>query len=281
MMHERIVRMLDTEMRVLTDDDDLARALDYVLPHAEQRGPVAGRESFVVARHAQGLELRPERGASSLHAERAAVLAELSERLHRAALEPFRDAVRVHAALGSWRGRAFLLVGGKGAGKTTLLLRLLLDGCEAHGDELVLIRNGEALAFPRKFYVKQGTLAVVPELARLSERLPAVRDGKGSVIRAFEPGDAGRPWRIEPVRVAAIVALDAGFEAGESRIEPLPAYLAVERVLAQSSLPPDSTAEAVRDTCALVDGCRTWRLIVGRPEDASRVLRNVEILDNG
>jgi hypothetical protein len=81
--------------------------------------------------------------------------------------------------------------------------------------------------------------------------------------------------------LAAIVALEAGFEAGESRIEPLPAYLAVERVLAQSSLPQATTAEAVRDTCALVDGCRTWRLIVGRPEDASRLLRDPAILDNG
>ena len=272
MMHERIVRMLSTEMRIVTDDDDLARALEYVLPHAEQPEAATGRASFVVARHGQGFELRPEGGAPSLHADRAAVLAELSEQLHRAALDPFQDTPRVHAALGSWRGRVFLLVGGKAAGKTTLLLRLFFDGCEAHGDELVLIRAGQALAFPRKFYVKQGTLGVVPELSRIAERLPAVRDGKGAVIRAFEPGDAGPTWRIEAVRPAAIVALDPGFE-GESRIEPLPVYLAVDRVLAQSSLPPERTAEAIRDICALVDACRTWRLLVGTPEDASRKLR--------
>ena len=272
MMHERSVRMLGTEMRVSTDDDDLALALEYVLPHAEQPGPATGGASFVVARHDRGFELRQEGGASTVHAERAAALAELSERLHRAALEPFEDALRVHAALGAWHGRAFLLVGAKGAGKTTLLLRLLFDGCEAHGDELVLIREGEALAFPRKLYVKHGTLELIPELAGIASRLPAVRDGKGTAIRAFEPADAGRPWRILPVRPAAIVVLDPAF--GEpSRLEPFPAYLTVERVLAQSSVPPQRTAEAIREVCALADECRTWRLLVGNPGEASRHLR--------
>ena len=273
MSTERVLQLLATRIRIVTDDPDVADALDYLVPGAEQEFAIRSGAAFAIRRGEYGLVLDEEGHADRrVVGERAAVLAQLFERIHVAALGPFVDAVRVHAASGMCGDRAFLIVGAKGSGKTSLALRLLFDGSRMFGDELVLLRAGEALAFPRKFYVKPGTLSLVPELGPLAPRLPAVLDGRGGTIRAFEPPDAGFPWRIEPVRPDVLVVLEPAF-GGPSRIEELPRYRTVQRVLDQAGVPEHRTSEAIREVCRAVDACRTLLLRVGTPGGAGDAVR--------
>jgi len=272
MTGERVLRLLATEIRIATDDPGVAGALDYLVPGAEQDVPLRSRVAFSIRRQADGFALERDGAVCAMVLQRSDLLAELFERIHQAALEPFADAVRIHAASGSCGGRAFLAVGPKGAGKTSLALRLLFDGCRAFGDELVLLRGGQALAFPRKFYVKEGTIALIPELAELSGRLPRMRDAQESAIRAFEPGDAGLPWRIEPARPEVVLVLEPAF-GRPSRVESFPRFRTVQRILSQANLPEHRKAAAIREICDVVDGCRTFRLRMGDLDDAGAAAR--------
>ena len=273
-MSERVLQLLATEICIATDDPAIAAALDYIAPRAEQDVALRARVAYTVLRRGDGFAIERDGASCGVVAQRAAVLGELFERIHAATLEPFADAVRVHAASGSCEGRAFLAVGPKGAGKTTLALRLLFDGWRVFGDELVLLREGRTLAFPRKFYVKPGTVGLIPELAGISETLPAVRDARGSPILAFEPGDAGLPWRIETVRPEVVVVIEPAF-ANESRIDEFPRFRTVERILSQAALPGHRKGEAIQEVCAAVDRCRTFLLRLGPLDAAAAALRDV------
>ena len=273
-MSERVLQLLATEVCIATDDPAIAAALDYIVPGAEQDVPLRTRVEYAVRRRRDGFAIERDGACCAVVGQRQAVLGELFERIHAATLEPFADAVRVHAASGSCGGRAFLAVGPKGAGKTSLALRLLFDGCLVFGDELVLLRGERAIAFPRKFYVKPGTVDLIPELAGLSGRLPAVRDARGSPILAFEPGDAGLPWRIETVRPKVVVVIEPAFPH-ESRIDELPRYRAVERILSQAALPEHRKGEAIHEVCEVVESCQTLVLRLGPLDAAAAALRNV------
>jgi hypothetical protein len=274
MSGERVVQLLATRIRIVTDDPGVAAALDYLVPGAEQDVPLRARARFTIHRRDEGFVLEQEGVAGRVVVPgRAGVLAELFERIHLAALEPFRDAVRIHAASGTLADRAFLAIGAKGSGKTSLALRMLFDGCRVFGDELVLLQAGESLAFPRKFYVKPGTLRLVPEIAPLAGRLPAIPDGRGGAIRAFEPRDAGLAWRIEPVRPEVLFVLEPDF-GGPSRVVELPAFRTVERLLGQAALPAHRMSESVREVCELVECCRSFLLRVGSPREAGEAVRS-------
>lgn len=270
---ERVLRLLATELRISTDDPGIAAALDYIVPGAEQDVPLRARVAYSVWRRPDGFAIERDGVACGAVASRQAVLAELFERIHAATLEPFADAIRVHAASGSCDGRVFLAVGPKGSGKTSLALRLLLDGCRLYGDELVLLRGETAIAFPRKFYLKPGTIGLFPELEGISGRLPAVHDARGSAILAFEPGDVGLPWRIKSAPPEVVVVIEPA-RGSASRVEHLPRFRAVERILSQASLPEHRKGAAIREVCEAVERCRTFLLRMGPLDAAAAAVRN-------
>jgi hypothetical protein len=97
------------------------------------------------------------------------------------------------------------------SGKTTLALHLLLEGMEMVGDELVLLRDGLAAAFPRKFYPRESSLALLPDVKLAGSDLPFVTDTHGAKRIAIDPAELGRPWRIARAPVKAVFYLDPDF----------------------------------------------------------------------
>ena len=86
-------------------------------------------------------------------------------------------------------GRRVVVIGPSGAGKTTTALGLLAAGARVDGDECVLVAGGQVVAVPRRFLVKSGTAALVPERPRGWRRRSTSATGSRR-CRSSIPGSA-------------------------------------------------------------------------------------------
>jgi hypothetical protein len=192
------------------------------------------------------------------------VLYVLYGRCHARALEPLAATgwAWLHGGIVGVAGRRVLLVGDKGVGKTTLALRMLHDGHRVEGDELVLIRDGSALPLPRNLHVKEGSVALVPELAARWAELPSIGTSSGEVIRAFSPSDAGFAWDIHDGGVDVAVVLRAG-HGGAASGRPLTGVELVQRFVEHASVVPEARQQLVRTLAGLVGHVAGHELTIG------------------
>jgi hypothetical protein len=148
-------------------------------------------------------------------------------------------------------------VGAPQAGKTTLMTRLLYAGFAVQGDELVLVRDGEALPYPRRFGVRALTVPLIPQLAAFASPGPG---GPGSLI--VDPLHLGFDWRIEAGPVAAVLYLEPN-HGGPSRLEPCPTHVMAQWVMSQSTGPAAGKRQWIRDVCAILDRASSHILRLG------------------
>jgi hypothetical protein len=179
--------------------------------------------------------------------------------------------VSLHGGLATIAGRRVVLVGDAGVGKTTLLLRLLHDGHVVEGDEMVLTKDGEAMAVARNLHVKQGTAALVPELARNWDSLPATATSAGATIRAFSPSDAGFGWQLAlaPVDVAVLLVADHGERAST---RPLTSVELVRGFVDHAAAASESRPALLRALSSLLGQAGGIELTVGDLSDSAQAL---------
>lgn len=180
--------------------------------------------------------------------------------------------VRAHAALVETGGRRVALCGPAGVGKTTLAVRLLFDGVAVHGDESVLLRDGESLAVPRPFHLKPGIEGHVPEIAPLLSSLPEVSDG--TPVRAFDPTRAGFAWEIAPGRIDDVVLLE---RAEDTSLEPVTATSAMQGIVEQVFLLHEPKGSVVREVAAVLRTARCFRLRVSDPARCAAAVRELAV----
>jgi hypothetical protein len=237
----------------------LGRWLDRRLPDADQDFPISVRSRLVVREAGDEYDIRVDDGApqrvAGLDAAGETVLALVNRR----ALGALAGFTKLHAGCARWEGRRFLVVGPRQAGKSTLMAWLLCEGAEVEGDELVVMREGQATAYPRRFGIRAGGVALFPRLAAAS---PEARGGF-----YLSPSALGRPWRIAPGPVDAVFFLEPNHGC-PTRVEPCPRYLMVQRVMAQSEAPRGGTRRWIREVSATIDRARCQTLYVGRLEGA-------------
>jgi energy-coupling factor transporter ATP-binding protein EcfA2 len=173
----------------------------------------------------------------------------------------------VHAALLRRQGRRVLLAGSRGAGKTTLTLRLARAGYEVEGDEHVFIDPDGVIARPRACRVKQGALALLPDLASLIEAAPRYRDAQGRVIYNVEPVALGGAWRIEKGAVDCIVIL-APNHGGHSSIRRIPAMMAAQALLSEIGMRNADRGASIAAVAALVGRAESFDLSLGDHDGA-------------
>lgn len=139
--------------------------------------------------------------------------------VHRTAFEEAatRGWARVHGVVADHAGQRIAAVGPSGVGKTTLALALLAAGWDVQGDESFVTNGGRCLAVPRRFQVKPGTAAAVPEAAGWIRR--GVRMDHLPGIRLTDPSTIGRPWRASAGPVDRVLVLER--TDGPSAIAPL------------------------------------------------------------
>jgi hypothetical protein len=272
---ERSVQVLACQFHVVTDAEPLVRWLDGVHPSADQDHPVSRRHRIEVRREAGGYRVREDGEDREFQPSPEAAGAIVERRIHELAFAALADYTKVHAGCATWGGRRLLVVGPGRAGKSTLMARLLYEGFAVEGDEMVLLRDGSAVAYPRRFGIRRPTLALVPQLSALAPGLAGTPDPlgpNGFHVLALDPAQLGFAWRIRPGSVDHVFLLD-GRHDGPSRAAPCPTQVALRRVMAQSAPPRGGRAAWVRDVCATLARARCHTLALGDLDSAVVALR--------
>ena len=129
-----------------------------------------------------------------------------------------------------------------------MMTRLLYEGFAVHGDDLVLLRRGEVLPFPRRLGVRPPTVALIPQLASL------LAPGRAATTRelAVDPSELGFAWFIEPAPVDAVFFLEPN-RGGATWLEVCPKFVMAERVMALSTTPAGGAGQWVGDICAMLE----------------------------
>jgi hypothetical protein len=268
------VRLLSSEFTISTNSEEVRDLLRQMTPRAAQSAAIFHRQVFIAERI--GNEFRIGTGADDGDFELTAYYAadNLLKRMYRAALAGLPEHVRLRAAIGRHADRTFLIVGPKRSGKTTLGLSLLFEGIEISGDDLVLLHDGEATAFPWRFVVNE---ASVPFLPRLKESLVGT-PRQGSADRdwhfAVDPIDFGMPWEISPAAISAIFYLEPNYGARTTIIEAGKLDMA-KRVLPQSSAPISGRKGWVSEITSGVDRAQTFIVRLGDLASATIAIKRL------
>ncbi|HXJ83491.1 MAG TPA: hypothetical protein VMS64_32995 [Candidatus Methylomirabilis sp.] len=275
-MIERSIQLLACEFHVSADAEAVIRWLDGVRPSAVQDHPVLHRHRLDVRREDGGYRVREDGEDRGVSPGPEAAGAVVEQRLHELAFGALGDSTKVHAGCGTWKDRRFLIVGNGRAGKTTLMTRLLFEGFAVEGDEMIVIRDGGVVAYPRRFGIRRPTLSLVPQVGALVPDLAGAGEpdpSGGYQVLAFDPSQLGLPWRIGSGAVDVLFLLDGRAE-GPTLAHPCPKHAMVQRVMAQSHAPAAGRAVWVRDICALVNGAAGYLLTLGDLDSAVATVRS-------
>ena len=270
----RTIRLLACEFDIVTDCATLERRLDRLVPRASQRFPVSHRYRLE-ARRAEGLGYRCQEdgGPAREEPDAAAATRAIFWRMHELVVQALADFTVVHAGCATRGGRRFLVAGSTQSGKSTLMTRLLYEGFEAHCDDLVFLRRGEAVPYPRRFFIRPESVALIPQLAaRPVDGLEWEGWEPGSL--ALDPSALGFEWRIEGAPVDTVVFLER-HPGAPARLEACPKYAMAERLMSQSSQPAGGPAEWIREICTLLDRTECFVLRSGDLEASVSALKRI------
>jgi len=249
-------------VRVTTDLPEVVPYLRDLEPRADDDWPPGEPLEFRIAREDGRACVRAGPVVVSVSEDPAILVRDLHLYLYSTVMDGLRDHLRLHAASGSVDGRFFLLSGYRGAGKTTLLLRLLLDGADAHGDENVLVKDGRLRTFPRRFYLKHGTLDCLPELRAACAGKRRYPGFYGGWMHYVDPTDVGRAWRSAEGLPYAAFHLEPDFGA-EPRLEPCAKTSMVQHLLGHALNLERDTGGHIASLCRALAACRCHTLRVG------------------
>jgi hypothetical protein len=254
-------------MHIAVDCERLAAWLGPMLQHAVQRYPVTRVHRFKVRRRDGQYRIEEDGTERTVEPTPESAGFALGRRIHELALAALPEFTKIHAGCASWHGRQLLAVGPARSGKTTLMARLLYEGFTVHGDELVLVRAGEALPYPRRFGVRPQTLSLIPQLVAFAGGTPL---GSGPVI--VDPAQLGFDWTIAPAPVDAVFFLEPN-HGGRTHLRVCPRYLMAHRVMSQSTPPDAGPREWIRDVCGILNPARCYTLSLGDLDTAVAALK--------
>lgn len=240
------VSLLACRVDITADCERVAAWLDPMLQQASQDYPISRVHRFAIRREAERYRIEEDGAARAIESTPESAGYAVFARIHVLALAALPEFTKVHAGCANWEGRRVLAVGPPHAGKTTLMTRLIYEGFSVQGDELVLLGDGLALPYPRRFGVRAPTVALIPQLADMG------RPGSGgSAPIVIDPAQLGFDWRIEAAPVDAVLYLEPN-HGGPTRLEPCPKYLMAQRIMSQSSGPEAGKRQWIRDVCAML-----------------------------
>jgi len=192
-------------------------------------------------------------------------------RAHRRVLERFIQSgwIALHAALATIDNKRTLFLGDKGAGKTTLATYLMYARHQVEGDEMVLVRNGQAMPVPRAFHMKPGIENQVPQLAGLVADLPKGHSGDLE-FSAFDPSKFGFDWSTEIGPVDRVV-LVTGNHGGDTTLVKCTSFQLIQEII-QYSLAWGESRKKLLEAATRLGFNGGYILTLGSPGDAERLL---------
>lgn len=271
---EHDVQLVACRVVLATDVPAVAAAFLDRRPSAVQDHPIEVVHRIEARRTPEGFRVADDTGVSLA----AGTLDEANDlvdrRMHELAVAALAGHTKLHAGCGTWHGRRFLVVGAGHAGKTTLMTRLLVAGCEVEGDEFVALRDGAAVAYPRRFGIRRLTLSLVPEVGALRPDLatgPGSQEPGGYHVLALDPAHLQKSWRIG-VGAVDVVFLLGPRRQGRSACTPCPGPDAFRRLAEQSAAPENAGAPWVRHLSELLRGAHVYALDVGDLDSAATLV---------
>lgn len=268
---ERSFRLLACEIHLTTDCDRFLARFESMTQRAVQNHPISRRHLFQVWRHGDRYRVWQD-GQECEEAEGARATAEtVFRRIQDLTLEALPEFTKLHAGCATKDGRRLVAVGPSHSGKSTLMARLLYEGFAVHCDDIVLLRGGEVLPYPRRFWIRPPTFGLIPQLAALASARPAGDEDDELVL---DPSEQGFEWRVEPGPVDVVLFLEPALE-GETRLEPSPKHAMASRVMAQSSLPAAGARQWIGDVISMLDRAECYVLHWRALEPSVRLVAGV------
>ncbi len=266
---ERSIRILACSFSVLSDCEKFLTALDNRTQYAVQDFPVTRSHRLEVWRGDDGYTLREDGRSLDPQPDAEAAAEALFYRLYELSFEALPQFTKIHAGCASWQGKRFLIAGPARAGKTTLVTRMLFEGFAVHCDDVVLLRQGEVLPYPRRLWIRSDSLRLLPQIAPFIARSPETREHF-----SLDPTELGFEWQINAAPVEAVFFLEPNHGAN-TRIEACPKYSMAKLIMSQSTLPASGATQWVRDVCAMLDIAACYLLHCGSLSSAIEGVKSV------
>jgi len=265
------LRLLASEFQIRSNSSDILASLRDMAPRAQQDQPILSRHAWHIAATPGYYRLIDENGVETIAFTAVLMENALRTRVGEQVFAALPHHSVMYAAIGHYAGHGFLLAGGGGSGKTTLAIALLLAGIEVSGDNLVLLRDGQAMAYPRRFFFWESTRSLLPTLPLYSGP-PLLLGGGRELMSPIDPIDLGCDWRIGPTPIAAVFCLDPNF-GGISTLRRCGTLEALQRIVPHCAPPESGDPTWIGRLCAMLDRTQTAILTLGSLDSAIRWIR--------
>ena len=274
MTYKHVYQVLASEITILTDSVEIYDRFKYVSLGVEQVYDITRKLEYEITSK-NGRYLITENGKEfGSESDIDVTLDDLFSKINTKSLDYMDAHIRIHSGSASYNDKYFLVVGEAEAGKTTFMTSLIYDDFDVHGDELTLLKNGEIVTYPRKLYIRDTSLPILPEFAKIADTLPFVWNTPTVRIFAFDPMVAGKNWKIEPTSLEAIFFIHKN-HGSKSRLEECPKYKMVQQVMTQATAPINPDGNWLGDLCKTIDNSKTFDLHLGEIGPAMRLIKEI------
>jgi len=271
-MTEQVFSLLRFEVRIETNCRTVGLYLKDILPAARDEGPASASLRFQVLKEKDRYVVLSENEPVVACRDPEWTAVYLHQLINQRVCSSMPPHLMIHCGSGTMNGRKFLLCGEKGAGKTTLLCRLLHEGVAVHADEIVLLCGDRAIPFPRKFHVKENSLALLPQLKQAFHKMRLYPAFSGGRFYFFAPSDAGFDWDLPDGPADTIFYLEAD-RSRPSRIVACSKSAMVRKIMCQTFNFERNAGAQMRLLCRTVDAAQCYDVYMNNLEDAVEKLK--------
>ncbi len=277
LMYVERLQFLSSEFEIRANSRELLDQVCGFAPHLQQEFPISHRFTISITWTGEEFCIRNGDVCEDYEISATVVIDQLFKRMHRLALANLPDHIRLRAVTGNQDRQAFLMVGPKCSGKTTLAVRLLLAGFEVCGDELTLLLDGVAIAFPRRFLVRGDCVELLPQLKSCDEFVAFAEKPARETLIGVDPIGLGKPWRLTPRKLSTVFLIESNYGA-RTIIRPCGKLDMLRRIIPQCTPPSSKRTNWIGDLSRTIDNTNTFMLHLG--ELNSAVLAVKEILES-
>jgi GTPase SAR1 family protein len=266
-MHVERIQILSSEFELRTNSCELFDRVCYLTAHAQQAFSISHRCVISVTWSGEEFRISNDDGSEDYEMSAAIVIEQLFKRMHRMALANLPDHVCLRAVTGNEAEKAFLIVGPKDSGKTTLAVSLLHAGFDISGDQLTVLLDGKAVAFPRRFIVNGDCVELLSKLSSCEEFAAFASNPERETVIHIDPTRLERPWRLVPRHVSAVFFLEPNYGT-RTTVEPCGKLEMLKRIMPHCMPSTSKRTNWIGDLSRTIDNSKTYILRIGELDSA-------------